>query len=646
MRGLGRAAGPALLGALLVVVCLLAPAAPSRAAQTSMSALSIEQKGSVYEAEGSVVMERDGESLRASRVRYDEATGMAEARGGVLYEAPGIRIEAERAVMDLDAKTGEIYDATIYIKEGDYRIEGKEILKDGEDHYVVRGASLTTCPGPVPDWCISGRDVDIVLGDRVRVKGATLSVRDFPVLYVPYLQAPILTERKTGLLFPTFGYRKSKGIYWQQPFFWNIAENRDATLFMDAYSLRGVGKGLEYRYIEKEGVEGNAYFYHLRDTALNEDFYQVKARHEHRAGGPVEGYLDLDLVGKREFLRLYEPYLEGSSRRFLQSRAEVYAPFGNSRLYILGRYDMDLLEGTGQSTVLQRLPEAGYFQAPARVGPLLLEGRGSAANFEREDGEAGLRYDLDLAVTHAAGRGLVLTQRAGVRETYYDLRGGGSVTDHALSYRAALSARLERSFGSFRHALEPSVSYNLLTVGGETPPLMDALELPTETSSVELALMNRFFDGRGEFLTLRVAEALDAKGGDRPFLPLLFEVALRRPAYLASSVSYDVNHGFVERADTHLRLDAGRVSMYARHNYRKSEDITLLALGGSFQATRALTLTGGVQYDPEEGGLREMVSGLGYQSQCWAVRLDYIKRPDDYSFFVLITLKGLGSFGT
>lgn len=624
---------------ILVAFILISPAF---AAEVRLSADSLERKGNIYEAEGSVRIERGEAVIETQRARYDSETGEATLEGGVFYTDPYIGLRAERASLNLNAQTGVLYDVDILVRKDNYHIRGVEVRKTGEKTYLLNKASLTTCDAPLPAWCIRGRDVEVVLGDRVRARHASLSIKGVPVLYTPYIQAPILTERKTGFLMPTFGYRKEKGLFIREPFFWAISENRDATLSLDYYSQRGFGEALEYRYIESPGVKGSLNAYHLRDRVVDEDFLTLTARHEHW-GENVSGRLDLNLVNRREFFRLYEPYLEQSSQRFLESRAEVYAYLGKARLYLLGQYFYDLKEGADESATPQRLPEAGLFYGPTPLGPLVLEATMAASNFERETGPSGQRYDTSIRLSHSMGSGLVLAQSVSGRGTLYDLD-EEAFGHEALDYRAVLKTRFLRNYKALSHAIEPSVSYGYSTTWGKEPPLFDILELaPEEASLVELALTNRLMDGGGEFLTLRVIQTVDTREGDRPFRPLRLDLSLLRPLYARAAIEYDLYEGLITQADSSLGLEFWRASLLAGQSYSRSSNVTLYSLLGSLKASRGLTLKGGIKYDSQGGGLRELTAGLNYLAQCWGVEVEYIKKPADFNIFLRISLKGLGS---
>ncbi len=61
-------------------------------------------------------------------------------------------------------------------------------------------------------------------------EGAVLEFQGVPVLPVPYITFPLSDKRKSGLLPPTIGLDSRDGLDYTQPYYWNIAPNRDATL--------------------------------------------------------------------------------------------------------------------------------------------------------------------------------------------------------------------------------------------------------------------------------------------------------------------------------------------------------------------------------------------------------------------------------
>ncbi len=79
---------------------------------------------------------------------------------------------------------------------------------------------------------------------------AVLEFKGVPLLPIPYISFPLSDKRKSGLLPPTLGLNSVNGFEYAQPYYWNIAPNRDATLQAAIMAKRGVQLGGEFRYLE------------------------------------------------------------------------------------------------------------------------------------------------------------------------------------------------------------------------------------------------------------------------------------------------------------------------------------------------------------------------------------------------------------
>jgi LPS-assembly protein len=617
--------------------------------QTEINADRLQRRGDVLELEGNVFLKRQDAVLRAGKALYNAATGEIKAEGEVSYEDRDVVITAERAEVNMVTRDGLLHGAFVLFKAEGYRIWGEEIRKTGPERFLVKKGTATTCEGIPPEWCFSGSEVDIILGERIKARSVVFRVKDIPVLYLPYLWAPLLTERQTGLLPPTLGYRDSTGVFYRQPFFWAISENRDATLDLVYFSRRAFAQGVEYRYIEGPRTAGNLSVYHLRDSLRDRHFLEWKARHR-QGEERVSGFLSLNLVNYRDFYRLYEPYVEQSSKRFLESAAEVQANTGNIRLYLQSRYLKDLKDGVEQDTVLQRLPEAGIYYAPDKIGPLVVTSTARAARFERARGLDADRYDISVSAAHALGRSPALTQTLDARQIYYKLEEQApleeSLKSREFDYEAALMSAFERYYGRTKHSLEPSLSYRSTTLHGERPPLLDSTETAREASALTLSVMNRLMGGAGEFLTLKVSQPYDFLDDLRPYKPLSLDLSLRSAVSLTVSAAYDHYDSKLNSVSSGASVRFRGSALSASYNYTRNTGVRVYGMNLRQAITRALELEAGIKYDEaDEGGLEEFKSALKYMGKCWGVELTYVKRPDDFTVFLMVSLAGLGEFG-
>jgi LPS-assembly protein len=614
-----------------------------------------------YTAKGHVKIHRDSATVEAEEVTYNKQSSDVTAKGNVVYEDPDVRIRAKKAELNFETKRGTLYEAEVYSKKDNYHITGKEIEKTGEKEYTLKNASFTTCDAPIPAWCFKGSDVDAIVGDRLKARNVTFNIKGQPVLYSPYFSTSLSRDRKTGFLSTKFGYIKSKGIHVEQPFYWAISDNMDATFIADLYMRRGVGEGIEYRFVEPGGLKGTLWAYHLRDRKLKEDFLDLKGYIDSDRDKSVTGYLNLNYINSRDFNNEYNPYiltkgafldptsyLNLTTGRYFESTGEVALKLDNSRLFLNSQYLVDLQSGVDQSTVAQRLPEAGYFMNPRRIGPVVFSLASTLSDFWRGREPWGQRIDIYPKFAYSFGSDIVIDQSLGLRETAYFLsRNDGfdrSPHRESLDYTIIAHTRLMKKYSSFIHIVEPSLSYTFIPSAQSNLPLFDSTELYTKTSTVQLSVLNRFLDSHGEFLTVRITQPYDSDKTDNSFLPLTIEAAVQRPVGMRGEFTYDVNTGTVESVNSDANLTLANKAVFSvGERYNRTGDILFFTTGVNYPFSKAISLEGSAWYDAKGGGFRDIMAKLKYKKQCWGVDIVVTKREKDYSVSVLFDLLGLGT---
>jgi LPS-assembly protein len=600
---------------------------------------------STYVAKGSVKVKAEDMVIESEEMSYNEQTSEIVASGNVKYDDPDMSIKASKVQLNLKNDTGLLYDAEVLHKKENYRISGKEIEKRGKNYYFAPEATFTTCDPPVPAWCFKGDDIDLLVDKRLKAKDVSFRINGVPVLYSPYISVPFHSERKTGFLMPVIGNSESRGLRIGAPFYWAISENKDATFLLDAYSKRGVGKGLEYRYIYPGDINGRWWIYHIWDTLLKKNFLEVRSLHEQRSSDGIGGFLSINYVNHEDFYREYSPYREVRTNRFLESTGEISLPLTNSRFYLLSQYWVDLKE-EGRPPA-QRLPEFGYVLNPTKVGSFWFSGTATISNFWRDKDVFGQRLDIYPRILHTIGNDIVLSQALGFREMAYSLhRTEEDDFPHreAIEYSAIAHTRFLKQYDSFTHVLEPSLGYTLIT-DSQDLPVFDSTELFQKTSMIELSLINRFLDKNGEFFILRATQGFDANLGDRPFLPFKLEVGIKKPVSLRLDATYDVHKGELESINSDFRFSVSETSVWFGQRYNKQEDITFYRAGFGLHPFKPWYLNSSISYDAQGKVLRDITIDLKFLRQCWGINMQFNKYPGDYSVLITFELKGL-SIGT
>ena len=163
------------------------------------------------------------------------------------------------------------------------------------DHAVVHDATYTTCQRDdeatwQPAWMLRARTLHIDMAEEVGVaEGAALQFKGVTVLPVPRMSFPLSDKRKSGLLPPTMGLDKLSGIEYTQPYYWNLAPNRDMTLYPSVMSKRGVNLGAQFRYLEPT-YSGEAYAAYMPgDRQRDRDRWAYSLQHRGVISSPIGG---------------------------------------------------------------------------------------------------------------------------------------------------------------------------------------------------------------------------------------------------------------------------------------------------------------------------------------------------------------------
>ena len=103
-----------------------------------------------------------------------------------------------------------------------------------------------------------------------------LKYKNIPIFYTPFMSYPLTDKRQSGILTPSFGSAGDSGTSLSVPYYFNLAENYDATVELTSMSDRGVMFDNELRYL---GIDESTIlnFTHLEsDDEFGDDRYLYK----------------------------------------------------------------------------------------------------------------------------------------------------------------------------------------------------------------------------------------------------------------------------------------------------------------------------------------------------------------------------------
>jgi LPS-assembly protein len=206
--------------------------------------------------EGGAVMRRGDTVIRADQIEFNQAQDSLRAQGNVRINRAGNRFEGPLLEMQIDTFEGFFTEPRFQFLRNQAHGEARRIDFIDDSRAVIHQTSFTTCerkPGPswLPDWVLKAQRMEVNNElNEARAVGATVEFKGVPVLPVPSVTFPMSPERRSGLLPPTVGVDNIGGVEYSQPYYWDIAPNRDLTLHNTLWSKRGVNVGAEFRYLE------------------------------------------------------------------------------------------------------------------------------------------------------------------------------------------------------------------------------------------------------------------------------------------------------------------------------------------------------------------------------------------------------------
>lgn len=263
--------------------------------------------------EGHAELRRGDTVIHADRLEYYQPDDLAKARGNVRINRAGNIYEGPQLELKVEAFEGFFANPSYRLLRNDAYGTADRVDFIDDKRSVIRNATYTTCqrrPGPdwMPDWILRATSLRIDEEEGVgQASGAVLSFMGLPVLPVPGLSFPLSEQRRSGVLPPTLGIDSLSGVQLTLPYYWNIAPNRDATVYPTLMSKRGIDLGGEFRYLES-GYNGRVRADFMpSDQLRHENRWAYLAQHNGTLGSldgsPVGLSLNLNRVSDDNYWR-------------------------------------------------------------------------------------------------------------------------------------------------------------------------------------------------------------------------------------------------------------------------------------------------------------------------------------------------------
>jgi len=207
--------------------------------------------------EGNASLRRGDTRITADRLEYQPPGDLATATGNVHLNQAGNVYEGPELHLKVESFEGFFDHVRYTLLANGAHGEAERIDFVDPKVSVARHATYTTClrenyAGWMPAWMLTAVTLTTDTESNVAIAtDAQISFLGVTTPSLPSVSFPLNNARKSGLLPPVIGFDSTNGFEYLQPWYWNIAPNRDLTLYPEIMTSRGVNLGTEFRYLEK-----------------------------------------------------------------------------------------------------------------------------------------------------------------------------------------------------------------------------------------------------------------------------------------------------------------------------------------------------------------------------------------------------------
>jgi len=627
-------------------------------------------------AEGNVHMWRFGDRYQGDALQLNMSTG----RGWVLH--PQYKLQMNNAQGHAD------------------RIDFL-----GEDQALVQDGTYSTCEGPNPDWYLKSSTLRLDSGRDVGTAGKTIIYfKDVPILGTPALSFSLSGARRSGWLPATVGFGSKGKSELMVPYYFNIAPNRDLTVFPRLLFDRGLQLGATARYIGETArgpYGGETHIEGLRNDRLTKtDRWRVDSVHNQTLAPGWNYGWNLHGASDDEYTSDFAPNVSASAER--QLVRDIYTSYGTRywNLSVRAQSIQVLQEPAAVANPAlaiprpyERLPQINFHTGRYDVQGFDWAVDAEATRFSHPTFDSGNRLLAVSQVSYPWVRpGYYVTPKLMLHATAYDLDRNAA--------NAALPASLTRTlpifsvdsgmvferdaklFGSaVTQTLEPRLFYVRTPYRNQDDfPLFDTGEAGfsyaqlfsenrfvggdrvSDANQLTAAVVSRFIEPDGAerlrmaigqrfyFTAPRVGRTEAQQQQGRSDLLLAASGRIINNWNFDSSVQYDANDKSLYSQNHGLRWTPGPMKVlnaeyrYVRDSFRNAD------VSAQWPLSMRWYGVGRVSYSLRDRKVLEGLVGLEYKADCWIFRMGAQRfvtaaQTASTSTFFQLELNGLSRLG-
>ncbi len=451
------------------------------------------QEGAIFTAEGNAEAERQNDMLKADKITYDTSSKKVSALGEVKYFSDEISIYSKSAEYEGNKSDIGFSQAKYFRASGiGSGVSDKITFKSNKDVFL-KNATYTSCNIDDPDWQLTSTSTTLYNStERGHSYNMILKYKNIPIFYTPFISYPLTDKRQSGILTPSFGSAGDSGTSLSVPYYFNLAENYDATVEVTSMSDRGVMFDNELRYLgfnestllnfthlESDDEFGDdRYLYKINDKRI---LYDNMAIGNNTRGFMLRSDINYSRVSDLDYFDDFGNSLSTASQSNVKREIRLYGT-SSSNEYTLD-YDLSTLSyqpaQSGVNEQYQTVPSFKLNYKNKSTSTLNYNLKASIDKFEHKDNTKaeGARYLIYPSIQMPIiTDGWELTSKLGIRHVDYDLDNNVSEGKSKTTPIASIRGKLyfDKYVGDKLYTLEPEAYLLYIPVGNQdNNPIFD-----------------------------------------------------------------------------------------------------------------------------------------------------------------------------
>lgn len=638
---------------------------------------------------------RGATTITSDRAKFHVVEDEVEAFGHVRMTRNGDVYNGDNLKLNMDAGKGFVTNPTYRIDRSKAQGHAERIDFEAEDRATVIEGTYSTCEGTNPDWYLkssklrldTGRDIGVSASSIVYFKGV-------PILAAPEMSFPLTDARESGILPPTIGTTNRGGVEFTLPYYFNIAPNRDVTLYPKLIAERGLQLGVDARYLDPSYSGETKFEFLPQDHVTHTNRYALTSVHTQVLQPGLSLNWNINAASDDNYPTDFSNTLTTASQRLLLR--DLNLTYGNAFGTFVARTSKYQVLQDFAAPIAQpydRLPQLTYNAARYDVAGFDFSLESDFTRFTHPTLQRGERLfvipRVSYPITH---QGYFITPKVSLNATRYKLEDvvpGADTSPSRVVPTASLDSGMifERPATFFGRTVTQTLEPRLFYV---RTPYRDQTNLPNFDSSLaDLSFAQVFSENRfvgndrisdaNQITAAITSRFLESDGAERARLAFGQRYYLAKPLVTLGTPQED------SRSDVLLSA-SGRVTnaFYAETNMQYSQTLHRLNranyairyqpaplkvlnlqyrldlpnnlekfvdFSGQWPIARRWYGVGRIDYSLKTNKIAEGLLGLEYKADCWvfravAQRIPTATQQATTALFFQLELNGLSKLGS